>query len=197
MNDWSARDIQKWEYVPLGPFNAKNFATTISPWIVTVDALEDFKCAMWKQENPSPLPYLVDKDDFLFDIGLKVYIQTSKQEKPQLVSESNAKNLYWSCHQQLAHHTSTGCPFKSGDLLGSGTISGAEATSYGSMLEISWRGSKPVKMTDGSERKFIQDGDKVIMVGECVNKDKGYTLGFGSCEGVILQAHDPNQLGKL
>ena len=197
MNDWSARDIQKWEYVPLGPFNAKNFATSISPWIITVDALNDFKCKMWKQENPKPLSYLSDENDYLFDINLKVHLQTNKQDTPQLISESNSKYLYWSCHQQLAHHTSTGCPFNSGDLLGSGTISGPEPQSYGSMLELSWKGTKPIQMTDGTQRKFLADGDTVIITGECINKEKGYMIGFGKCQNVILSAHDPNMLGKL
>lgn len=170
MNDWSARDIQKWEYVPLGPFNAKNFATTVSPWyyffmflnllqrIVTMEALEPFK-VMHSTQEPAVLPYLLDKNLHGYDINLEVAISTDKFST--IVSKSNGNYLYWSFSQQLAHHTSTGCPMKTGDMCGSGTISGPDVGSYGSMLEISWRGTKPVPMPDGSERKFLKDGDTV------------------------------------
>jgi len=182
MNDWSARDIQKWEYVPLGPFNGKNFATTISPWIVTLDALEQFACDPEKQ-NPEVLPYLQDPKLKSYDINLEVAITPTKSKETTVVSKSNAKYLYWSFTQQLAHHSSTGCPTRPGDLLGSGTISGPEPGSYGSMLEICWKGTKPVKMNDGSERKFIADGDDVQMTGFC--QGKGFRVGFGPCNGVL------------
>jgi len=164
MNDWSARDIQKWEYVPLGPFNGKNFATSISPWIVTLEALEAFRVAPEKQ-NPNPLPYLKDPNLKAYDIKLEVAIQPEGESTPSVVSKSNARNLYWSFTQQLAHHSSTGCPMQPGDLCGSGTISGPEPGSYGSMLEICWKGTKPVTLTTGQTRKFLADGDNVILSG--------------------------------
>merc|ERR1712217_41386 len=177
MNDWSARDIQGWEYVPLGPFNGKNFATSISPWIVTMDALEPFRVAPEKQE-PQPLPYLRDPDLKSYDIKLEVALQPEGETKPSTICESNARYLYWSFTQQLAHHSSTGCPMRPGDLCGSGTISGPERGSYGSMLEISWKGAQSVKLETGQERKFIADGDNVILTGFC--QGEGYRVGFGS-----------------
>ncbi|ETO03453.1 hypothetical protein RFI_33954, partial [Reticulomyxa filosa] len=194
MNDWSARDIQTWEYVPLGPFNDKNFATSISPWIVTMEALEPFRSEMPKQV-PTPLPYLQNSKDSLYDIHLEIFLQSSKMKTPQLVSRVNSNNLYWSFQQQLAHHTITGCPMRPGDLCGSGTISGTTPDSRGSFLEITWRGTTPLKLSDGTERKFLADGDKVILAGVC-KSDKGH-VGFGSCEGVIIPAIDVNSFGKL
>jgi len=185
MNDWSARDIQKWEYVPLGPFNGKNFATTISPWIVTLDALEPFRMGPEQpQMNPTPLPYLRDPELSTYDINLSVEIRPKKAYKPTVVCNTNCRNLYWSFTQQLTHHSSTGCPFNAGDLCGSGTISGPDRGSFGSMLEISWKGTKPVRMNDGSLRKFLQDGDTVNMTGYC--QGDGYRIGFGPCSGEIL-----------
>lgn len=181
LNDWSARDIQKWEYVPLGPFLAKNFASTISAWVITMDALEPFRSEGCIQE-PKPLPYLQEDGLSTYDINLETFIQPKKQEET-LVSKTNFKYLYWSMTQQLAHHTVNGCNVRSGDLYGSGTISGKKETSYGSMLELTWKGTKPLKMADGSERKFIEDGDTVIMRGYC-KKDK-LRIGFGDCVGKI------------
>lgn len=187
MNDWSARDIQKWEYVPLGPFNGKNFATTISPWVVTLDALEPFRRGPEQpQKNPTPLPYLQDPNLSTYDINLSVDIQPPKQS-PHTVCKTNCRNLYWSFTQQLVHHSSTGCPFNAGDLCGTGTISGPEVGAYGSMLEICWKGTKPLKMPDGSERKFIKDGDNVILRG--YSQGNGFRVGFGSCEGVVVAAN--------
>ena len=181
-NDWSARDIQKWEYVPLGPFLAKNFASSISPWIVTLDALEPFRVA-----GPKPLkkqlPYLEFNGDKSFDINLEVGIKP-ENAKEQIVSRSNFKYMYWNMSQQLAHHTVNGCPINSGDMMGSGTISGPTEDSYGSMLELSWRGEKPIKMKDGTERKFINDNDTVIMRGFC-EKD-GTRIGFGEVSTKLL-----------
>jgi len=183
-NDWSARDIQKWEYVPLGPFLAKNFASSISPWIVTLDALEPFKTATPKQD-PEPLPYLHFEGNRSFDIQLEVAIQPEDNYET-VVCQSNHKYLYWNISQQLAHHTVNGCNVRAGDMMASGTISGSDASSFGSMLEITWRGSKPVKMSDGSERKFINDGDSVIMRGHC-EKD-GVRIGFGEVKTKVLPA---------
>lgn len=182
LNDWSARDIQKWEYVPLGPFLAKNFASSISPWIVTMDALEPFRTKGPKQE-PTPLPYLQQKGKHAFDINLEVYIEPENVE-PTLVSKSNFKYMYWSMCQQLAHHTSNGCRVNSGDMMGSGTISGPTEDSYGSMLELTWSGKNPIKMKDGSERKFINDNDTVIMKGYCQNSS--VRIGFGDVSSKLL-----------
>lgn len=183
-NDWSARDIQTWEYVPLGPFLAKNFASTISPWIVTLDALEPFRTNGYKQE-PNVLPYLEYKGDKNIDINLEVYIQPEKGEETKLC-KSNYKFMYWTMEQQLAHHTSNGCNINIGDLMASGTISGPTPDSYGSMLELSWKGTKPVTLKDGSERKFINDNDTVILRGYC--EKNGVRIGFGEAKGKVLEA---------
>ncbi len=182
LNDWSARDIQKWEYVPLGPFLAKNFATSISPWIVTMDALEPFRTKGPKQD-PTPLPYLQQKGKNTFDIHLEVAIAPENAEA-KVVSKSNFKYMYWSMSQQLAHHTSNGCRVNSGDMMGSGTISGSEATSFGSMLELTWGGKNPITMADGTERKFINDNDTVIMKGFCKNNE--VRIGFGEVSSKLL-----------
>ncbi len=182
LNDWSARDIQKWEYVPLGPFLAKNFASSISPWIVTMDALEPFKTKGPNQE-PMPLPYLQQKGKHAYDINLEVYIEP-ENVPASLVSKSNFKYMYWSMSQQLAHHTSNGCRVNSGDMMGSGTISGPTPDSYGSMLELTWGGKNPITMQDGSERKFINDYDTVIMTGYCQNSS--VRIGFGEVSSKLL-----------
>ncbi len=182
LNDWSARDIQKWEYVPLGPFLAKNFASSISPWIVTMDALEPFRTKGPKQD-PTPLPYLQQKGKHAFDINLEVYIEP-ENAAPTLVSKSNFKYMYWSMSQQLAHHTSNGCRVNSGDMMGSGTISGPTPDSFGSMLELTWGGQKPLKMSDGTERKFINDNDSVTLKGYCQNSE--VRIGFGEVCSKLL-----------
>lgn len=183
-NDWSARDIQKWEYVPLGPFLGKNFASTISPWIVTMDALEPFRVP-GPVQDPPVLPYLEYDGEKNYDIKLSVKIQPEGSE-PTVVSESNFKYMYWNMSQQLAHHTVNGCNINVGDMYASGTISGKTPESYGSMLEISWQGTKSVQMADGTERKFIADGDNVIIEGWC-EKD-GVRIGFGEAAGKVLPA---------
>ena len=182
LNDWSARDMQKWEYVPLGPFLAKNFASSISPWIVTMDALLPFRVKGPNQE-PTPLPYLQQKGKHAYDINLEVYIEPENGEAT-LVSKSNFKYMYWSMSQQLAHHTSNGCRVNSGDMMGSGTISGPTEDSYGSMLELTWGGKNPIKMNDGSERKFINDNDTVTMKGFCQNSS--VRIGFGEVSSKLL-----------
>jgi len=183
-NDWSARDIQKWEYVPLGPFLAKNFASSVSPWIVTLDALEPFRTE-GPVQDPKVLPYLEYSGNKNIDINLEVAIETEKGEE-KTVCHSNYKNMYWNMNQQLAHHTTNGCNVRCGDMMASGTISGSDPSSYGSMLEITWRGSKPVQMPDGSERKFINDGDSVIMRGAC--EKNGVKIGFGEVRTKVLPA---------
>ena len=184
-NDWSARDIQKWEYVPLGPFLAKNFASSISPWIVTLDALEPFRCEGENQE-PEVLPYLKFSGNKNIDINLEVQIGSDNFE-PHTVSKSNYKYMYWNMNQQLAHHTVNGCDIHAGDMMASGTISGNDESAYGSMLELSWKGTKPLAMPDGSERKFINDGDTVVMKAHC-EKD-GVRIGFDEVKTKVLPTY--------
>lgn len=183
-NDWSARDIQKWEYVPLGPFLAKNFGSTISPWVVTLEALEPYRVEAPVQE-PEVLPYLKVEGKRNIDLSLEVEI-VPENGQGLVVSRSNFKYMYWNMAQQLAHHTVNGCNIQVGDMYASGTISGPTPDSYGSMLEISWQGKNPVKMPDGTERRFILDGDTVILRGHC--EANGVRIGFGECAGKVLPA---------
>ncbi|KAJ1972123.1 hypothetical protein H4R35_004851 [Dimargaris xerosporica] len=187
MNDWSARDVQSWEYVPLGPFLGKSFATTISPWVVTLDALEPFLVPLPTQD-PRPLPYLVDpQGDGNYDVQLEVKVKPSGPTSLYTtVCRSNLKHLYWSFKQQLAHHTVNGCNLNPGDLCGTGTISGPDETSFGSLLELTWAGQKEVALSEGVRRKFLEDGDSVVLTGFC--QGDGYRIGFGECEGTILPA---------
>jgi fumarylacetoacetase len=183
-NDWSARDIQAWEYVPLGPFLGKNFISTMSPWVVTLDALEPFR-ALSPAQDPEVLPYLKTSGKTTFDIQLEVEIVASNGVASN-ICKSNFKYLYWSMAQQLAHHTVNGCNVCVGDLYASGTISGASPDSYGSMLELSWKGTKPLILQDGSTRTFIQDGDEVVLKGFCLNNQK--RVGFGESKSKVLPA---------
>jgi fumarylacetoacetase len=185
LNDWSARDIQQWEYVPLGPFNAKGFATTISPWIVTLDALEPFRTATPAQD-PQPLAYLRHEGDHAFDIELEVTLRPEGASKATTISRTNFKLMYWSMAQQLAHHTVAGCNTRVGDLMGSGTISGPTPDSCGSLLESTWNGQRPIRLEEGGERAFIVDGDEITLTGWC--QGDGYRVGFGECAGQILAA---------
>lgn len=184
LNDWSARDIQAWEYVPLGPFLGKNFASSVSAWIVTLDALEPFAVES-PEQNPKVLPYLEFDGKKSYDIQLQVGILTNNKDET-VVCNSNFKYMYWNMAQQLAHHTSNGCNIRCGDLLGSGTISGKSEDSFGSMLELTWRGTKPLKVKDGSERKFINDGDSVVMRGH--SELNGVRIGFGELKSKLLPA---------
>ncbi len=183
-NDWSARDIQSWEYVPLGPFLGKNFCSSISPWVVTLEALEPFRTESPKQE-PEVLDYLKFEGDKNFDINLEVYLQPENGEE-NLICKSNYKYMYWNMTQQLAHHTINGCNVEVGDLYASGTISGSEPNSFGSMLELTWRGQNPLKLSDGTERKFIEDHDTIIMRG--FSEKNGIRVGFGEVRGKVLPA---------
>ena len=183
-NDWSARDIQSWEYVPLGPFLGKNFCSSISPWVVTLEALEPFRTVSPKQE-PEVLDYLKFEGDKNFDINLEVYLQPENGEE-NLICKSNYKYMYWNMTQQLAHHTINGCNVEVGDLYASGTISGSEPNSFGSMLEFTWRGQNPLKLSDGTERKFIEDHDTIIMRG--FSEKNGIRVGFGEVRGKVLPA---------
>jgi fumarylacetoacetase len=185
LNDWSARDIQSWEYVPLGPFLSKNFCTTLSPWVVTLEALEPFQTAGPAQE-PIPLPYLRTHGPQTYDIRLEVYLQGEKMDRPQCLCTTNFKTLYWNLAQQVAHHTVNGCNLRPGDLLGSGTISGATPDSYGSLLELSWCGARPISFPNGEQRTFLQDGDRVTLTGWC--QGDGYRIGFGEATGKVLPA---------
>lgn len=186
VNDWSARDVQRWEYQPLGPFLAKTFATSISPWIVTIDALEPFRIEGPVQEPP-PLPHLKPTRPGHFDITLEVWIQSEKMKKPQMVSKSNTKHLYWSFAQQLAHQASNGTNLEPSDLYASGTISGPDEGTFGSMLELCWKGTKPITLEEtGETRTFIEDGDTVTMTAYC--EGDGYRVGFGECTTKILPA---------
>jgi fumarylacetoacetase len=185
MNDWSARDVQAWEYQPLGPFLAKNFCTSISPWVVTLEALESFRKPLPKQD-PEPLPYLRAKTDFTFDIQLEAKVQTTKMKAPHTITRTNFQNLYWSASQQLAHHTIGGCNLQPGDLLASGTISGETEESRGCMLELTWRGANPLTLPSGEERKWLEDGDRLAITGWCQGED--YRIGFGAVSGKILPA---------
>jgi fumarylacetoacetase len=183
-NDWSARDIQKWEYVPLGPFLAKSFASSISPWVVTLEALEPFK-TNGPIQDPEVLPHLATKGAKNYDINLEVLIQP-EEENEKIVSKSNFKFMYWNMCQQVAHHTSNGCNMNIGDMMASGTISGKDPDSYGSMLELSWAGSKPVSLNNGDFRKFIEDNDTVIMRGYC--QKESIRVGFGEVKTKLLKS---------
>ncbi|MEX2477194.1 MAG: fumarylacetoacetase [Gracilimonas sp.] len=185
VNDWSARDIQKWEYQPLGPFLAKNWATSISPWVVTLEALEPFRTDLPAQD-PKPMDYLFQQNPTTFNINLEVFLKTEKTDIPQMICSSNFRHLYWTMAQQLAHHTITGCNVQPGDLYGSGTISGPESHSFGSMLELAWKGTKPIKLTSGEERTFLEDGDEVSMTGFA--QGDNFRIGFGEVRGKILPA---------
>jgi fumarylacetoacetase len=183
-NDWSARDMQKWEYVPLGPFLAKNFGSSISPWVVTIEALAPFR-TKGAEQDPKVLPYLEYQGEKNIDIILEV-ILTPPNGTENTISQSNYKYMYWTMEQQLAHHTVNGCNVRVGDMMASGTISGPEQTSFGSMLELSWGGKNPLTLNDGTERKFIQDGDTITMRAYAVHNDK--RVGFGEVKSTILPA---------
>jgi fumarylacetoacetase len=185
MNDWSARDVQAWEYQPLGPFLAKNFCTSISPWVVTLEALEPFRKSPAAQD-PEPLPYLRAANDFSYDIQLEAHLQTAKLNSPHVLTRTNFQNLYWSISQQLAHHTVNGCNLQPGDLLASGTISGPTEESRGCMLERTWRGANPITLPNGETRKWLEDGDRLTITGWA--QGEGYRVGFGEVTGRVLPA---------
>ncbi|WP_425993589.1 fumarylacetoacetase [Afipia sp. DC4300-2b1] len=183
LNDWSARDIQAWEYVPLGPFQAKAFGTSISPWIVTREALEPFR-VKGPAQDPAPLPYLQQKGAQNYDVQLAVDLKTETMKEAAGICRTNFKYMYWSSVQQLVHHASSGCAMNVGDLLGSGTISGPEKSERGSMLELSWGGTEPLDLGNSVQRSFLEDGDSLTMRGWC--QGDGYRIGFGEVEGTIL-----------
>jgi len=194
VNDWSARDLQRWEYVPLGPFLGKNFATSLSPWVVTLDALEPFR-RPGPAQDPEPLPYLRTREPWSYDIRLEVHLQSERMQEPVRIAAGNYATLYWSIAQQLAHHTVNGCNLRPGDLLASGTISGATPDSRGSMLELAWRGSQPLSLPSGETRAFLADGDRVTMTAWC--EGDSYRVGFGEVTARVLPALDQVERSKL
>ncbi len=189
LNDWSARDIQTWEYQPLGPFLAKSFATSISPWVVTAEALEPFRCALppRPEGDPEPLPHLRTEAAEAFDIRLEVWLRSPTMKEPVRISRGNFTSMYWTAAQMIAHHSSNGCPLRPGDLIGSGTVSGPEKGSRGCLLELAWKGTEPVELPDGGKRVFLEDGDEVILRGWC-EREGTRRVGFGECRGVVLPA---------
>jgi fumarylacetoacetase len=185
VNDWSVRDVQRWEYVPLGPFLAKNIGTSVSPWVVTMDALEPFRIK-GPMQQPEPLPYLRHDQARSYDINLEVSLQTVSMQAPAIICRTNSRNLYWDMNQQIAHHTVNGCNLRTGDLLASGTISGDDRESFGSLLELSWGGKNPIELPNGQKRTFLEDGDTVIMTAYA--QGNGFRVGFGEVRGTIVAA---------
>jgi fumarylacetoacetase len=186
VNDWSARDIQRWEYQPLGPFLAKNFATSVSPWLVTMEALAPFQTAARPHDVPV-LPYLQEPGPGAFDLTVEAWLRTRTMAEPVRLSRAFFKDMYWTLGQMVAHHTSNGCPLRPGDLIASGTVSGPEKENRGCLLELTWRGSEPLRLPNGEQRTFLEDGDEVILTGYCVRE--GFArVGFGSCRGVVVPA---------
>ncbi len=197
VNDWSARDVQRWEYQPLGPFLAKSFATSISPWIVTLEALAPFRTPAFPRavSDPQPLPYLFSETNESaggFDITLEVWFRSEQMRAqdlaPHKLSQGNFRDLYWTLAQMLTHHTSNGCNLRSGDLMASGTVSGNTKDSRGCLMELTWRGSEPITLPTGEKRAFLQDGDEVILRGYC-EREGVRRIGFGECRGLVLPAH--------
>ena len=186
VNDWSARDIQRWEYQPLGPFLAKNFATSVSPWVVTTEALAPFRCDATPHDTPI-LPYLQQPPGGAFDIAVEVYFRAKGMPEPIRLSRAAFREMYWTPGQMLAHHTSNGCRIRPGDLIASGTVSGPEKENRGCLLELTSKGTDPVQLPDGGTRAFLEDGDEVILTGYCA-RDGFARIGFGSCRGVVLPA---------
>jgi fumarylacetoacetase len=186
VNDWSARDIQRWEYQPLGPFLAKNFATSVSPWMITAEALAPFRCAAPAHDAPV-LPYLQEPGEGAFNIAVEAWLRTQSMAEPVRLSRANFKDMYWTPGQMVAHHTSNGCPLQPGDLIASGTVSGPEKENRGCLLELTWKGTDPLQLPGGERRTFLEDGDEVILTGYC--EREGFArIGFGSCRGTILAA---------
>jgi fumarylacetoacetase len=196
VNDWSARDVQAWEYQPLGPFLSKNFATTVSPWVVTMDALEPFRVSprARPEGDPAPLPYLTGDADRLrgaIDLSLDVFIRSARMRElgysPHRLSTSNLQDLYWTMGQMATHHASNGCPLRPGDLLASGTVSGPSNDARGCLLELTWRGTDPITLPTGEERRFLEDGDEVLFRGAC-RRAGAAAIGFGECRGIVVAA---------
>ncbi len=188
VNDWSARDIQRWEYQPLGPFLAKNFATSVSPWVVTAEALAPFRTGATAHDVPV-LPYLQEPGPGGFDITVEAWLRTSKMAEPVRLSRASFKAMYWTLGQMVAHHTSNGCPVRPGDLIASGTVSGPEKENRGCLLERTWKGTEPIPLPNGEQRTFLEDGDEVTLTGYC-EREGFVRIGLGACRGVILPARN-------
>jgi len=186
LNDWSSRDIQGWEFVPLGPLTSKNFQTSISPWIITMDALEPFVVPMPAQD-PAPHAYLCENHHVIYNLSIDTLLKTSSMSEYHKISTTNMQNIYWSLTQQLAHHTVSGCNMRPGDLLGSGTISGPTPDSIGCLWEMTRMGANPIVLPNGETRGFLNDGDEIVMIGKC--EGNGYTIGFGDLKGLVLPAN--------
>jgi len=202
LNDWSARDVQAWEYQPLGPFLSKSFATTISPWIVTFEALEPFRCEAFERPSgdPKPLPYLFDEEDQRgggLEINLEMYVSSEAMRKtkaaPLRLSRGSARDAYWTAAQMVTHHSSNGCNLQPGDLLGSGTLSGAAPESAGSLMELTQGGKAPLRLASGETRIFLEDGDEVTLRGRCERQEGVAPLGLGECSGVVRAARTKRQ----
>jgi fumarylacetoacetase len=189
LNDWSARDIQAWEYQPLGPFLAKNFATSVSPWVVTAEALEPYRCAPAPrgEGDPEPLPHLRTAEDSAYAITLEVWLRSARMTEPVRISRGSFLTMYWTIAQMIAHHTSNGCPVRAGDLIGSGTVSGPQKSERGCLLELTWKGTEPLELPTGETRKFLEDGDEVVLRGSCAAPGRP-RIGLGECRGVVLPA---------
>jgi len=192
LNDWSARDIQTWEYQPLGPFLSKSFATSISPWVVTMEALEPFRCAPEPRppSDPQPLPHLATGGQDAWSITLEVWLRSARMAEPMRLSRANFSAMYWTLAQLVAHHASNGCPLRPGDLIGSGTVSGPLKENRGCLLEATWRGAEPIELTNGELRRFLEDGDEVILRGWC-EAPGARRIGLGECRGVVEAALAP------
>jgi fumarylacetoacetase len=186
VNDWSARDIQRWEYQPLGPFLAKNFATSVSPWLITSEALAPFRTEAMAHDVPV-MPYLQEPEAGAIDATVEVWLRTPKMPSPIRLSQAHFKEMYWTVGQMVAHHTSNGCPLRPGDLIASGTVSGPEKENRGCLLELTWKGTEPLRLPNGEQRTFLEDGDEVILTGHCA-RDGFARIGLGSCRGVVLPA---------
>jgi fumarylacetoacetase len=192
LNDWSARDIQRWEYQPLGPFLSKNFATSLSPWLVTAEALAPFRTESRAHDVPV-LPYLQERGSGAFDITVEAWLRTRTMSEPVRLSRASFKDMYWTLGQMVAHHTSNGCPIRPGDVIGSGTISGPEKENRGCLLELTWKGTEPLRLPNGEQRTFLEDGDELILTGYC--EREGFArIGLGSCRGLIAPAALPQNL---
>jgi fumarylacetoacetase len=186
LNDWSARDVQRWEYQPLGPFLAKNFATSLSPWVVTTEALAPFRTGARAHDVPV-LPYLHEDGPGAFDITVEAWLRTRAMAEPIRLSRAQFKDMYWTLGQMVAHHTSNGCPIRPGDVIGSGTVSGPQTDNRGCLLELTWKGAEPVRLPNGEQRTFLEDGDELTLTGSC--EREGFTrIGLGSCRGVVAPA---------
>jgi fumarylacetoacetase len=193
LNDWSARDVQRWEYQPLGPFLAKNFATSLSPWVVTTEALAPFRVEAPPHDVPH-LPYLRQSGPGAFDITMEAWLKTRAMAEPVRLSRAQFKDMYWTLGQMVAHHTSNGCPLRPGDVIGSGTVSGPARENRGCLLELTWKGTEPIELPSGERRTFLEDGDELTLTGYC-EREGFVRIGLGACSGTVMPALDARERG--